>query len=41
MYWNLARRLDAQPNLVAPDIDDRNDDVVADHDALITLSRQN
>src|SRR5262245_31008724 len=41
MNRNVARGIDAQPHFVAANIDDRNDDVVADHDALVTVSRQN
>ena len=30
--------LDSQPNLVAANIDNRHDNIVADHDALVALS---
>src|SRR5437868_322093 len=41
MHRNIARSVDAQSHLVASNIDDRYHDVVADHDALVSMSRQN
>jgi hypothetical protein len=38
MHRDLGRGIDAQPDLVSPDVHDRYDDIVADHDAFVTLS---
>jgi hypothetical protein len=37
MDRDLGRGVDAQPDLVSPDVDDRDNDVVADHDAFVAL----
>src|SRR5262245_8767566 len=37
---NVGGGVDAQPHFVAADIDNGYDDVVADHDAFVTVSRQ-
>lgn len=37
---DFGRSIDSETNFVAADIDDRDDDVVTDDDALVTLSRQ-
>ena len=36
--WNVRRGVDAEPDLLAADVDDRDLDVVADHDRLVSLS---
>ncbi len=41
MNGNILWRIDAQTNLVPSDIDDRYHNVIADDDALITVSGQN
>ena len=41
VYRNFFRSFDAQFDLVASDIHDRDHDVIADDDALVSLSRQN
>ena len=41
MNGNVSRCLDAQPYLVATNLDDGDHDVVADHDFLIEFSREN
>jgi hypothetical protein len=38
MDWDFLGSLDSQANLVAPNVDDRHHDVIANHDAFITLS---
>jgi hypothetical protein len=41
MDRNFRGSINSQPDFVATDIDDRNDNVVANHDAFVALSRQN
>src|SRR5438093_11495180 len=41
MHGDVARGVDAQPHFVAADIDNRDDNVVADNDAFVTVSGQN
>ena len=38
VHRDSNRRLDSQPNLVSPNINDGQLDVVADHDCLVTLT---
>ena len=37
---DVARRLDADPDLIAVDLHDRDHDAVADHDLLVHLAAQ-
>src|ERR1700678_1850774 len=41
VHRNLGGGFDAQPDFIAADIDDRNDNIVADDDALVALAGQN
>jgi hypothetical protein len=41
MNRHVLRGLNAQADLVAANVDNRDHDVVADHDALVTVPRQN
>ena len=38
VYVDIAGSSDAQPDLVAPNLEDRHDDVVSNHDALVGVS---
>jgi len=38
MDGNFRRRFDPEPNFITTNINDRYDDLVADHDAFIALS---
>src|SRR5262245_41370854 len=40
MHRNLGWGINSQPHLVAADIDDRDDNVVANNDAFVSLSGQ-
>ncbi len=40
-YWDVMRRVDADPHLLADHGKHRDLDVIADHDALVGLARQN
>ena len=37
---DVARRPDADPDLIASDLEDGHDDVVSDHDALVGVTRE-
>jgi hypothetical protein len=39
MYWHMLRRFNAQADFIAANIYDRDHNVVANHDALVTVSR--
>jgi hypothetical protein len=39
MHGDVIRRIDAEANLVAADVHDRDLDVVTDHDRFVSLSR--
>src|SRR5262245_7321016 len=41
MHRDLGWGIDPQPHLVAADIDDRDDNVVANNDAFVSLSGEN
>ncbi len=41
MYGHIFRRNDAEPNLIATDLDDRDDNVVVDYDTLVFFPGQN
>lgn len=38
--WDLLGRLNPQSDFVTPDLDDRNDDIFVDYDALVFFARQ-
>jgi hypothetical protein len=41
VYGNILRRIDAQTDFVPANVDDRDNDIVPDHDAFVAVSRQN
>lgn len=40
MYIDAARCADPEADLITPDLEDGDDDVVADHDALVGMAGQ-